>query len=48
LLVAVNLAETPQIVELNSTELLLATGPASLAEDGVDLGPQTAAVLRIA
>jgi maltooligosyltrehalose trehalohydrolase len=48
LLVAINLADTGQTIELSSSELLLATGPATLGASGVDLGPQTAAVLRMA
>jgi maltooligosyltrehalose trehalohydrolase len=47
-LVVINLADTGQTVELSSSELLLATGPATLGASGVDLGPQTAAVLRMA
>ena len=48
LLVAINLADQVQLVRLASTELLLSTGAADLVVDGVELGPQTAAVLRAA
>jgi maltooligosyltrehalose trehalohydrolase len=46
LLVVVNLASSGQLVELSSTELLLTTGAANLVADGIELGPQTAAILR--
>jgi maltooligosyltrehalose trehalohydrolase len=44
--VAINLASTAQTVQLSSTELVLSTGDATVVADGVDLGPQTAAILR--
>jgi maltooligosyltrehalose trehalohydrolase len=45
--VAANLSQTSRIIPVTDAELLLATGPATPQQDGLQLGSDTAAILRL-